>query len=269
MLYPNSSGLIAAQGGAPADPLMLGEALWRAAQITGDAEIKRAADAMLEWTLRRGPRAADGTLFHTGQTIWSDSFNTSPPFLAMAGQYDEAIKQINGHRQRLWDPRRKLLAHIWDEAAQRLTGPDAWGGGQGWAAGGIARVIRALPEERKADKQQLAGFLKDLLDGCLVHQRPDGLFHNVVDNPQSFVETNLAQMLAYSIYESIHGGWLDAGLLPAADKMRAAARAKVDKYGFVQGVCGAPNFSAPGISPEGQAFFLMMEAAAIKAERAA
>jgi hypothetical protein len=44
--------------------------------------------------------------------------------------------------------------------------------------------------------------------------------------------------------------------------MRAAARAKVDQFGFVQGVCGAPDFDHAGVAAEGQAFFLMMEVAA-------
>jgi hypothetical protein len=43
--------------------------------------------------------------------------------------------------------------------------------------------------------------------------------------------------------------------------MRAAARAKVDGLGLVQGVCGSPSFEAPGTATEGQAFFLLMEAA--------
>jgi hypothetical protein len=49
--------------------------------------------------------------------------------------------------------------------------------------------------------------------------------------------------------------------------MRAAARAKVDQYGFVQGVCGAPTFDQAGVAAEGQAFFLMMEAAAANFNR--
>ena len=40
-----------------------------------------------------------------------------------------------------------------------------------------------------------------------------------------------------------------------------AAHAKVDAYGLVQGVCGAPRFDHSGRAPEGQAFFLLMEAA--------
>jgi len=71
-------------------------------------------------------------------------------------------------------------------------------------------------------------------------------------------------MLAYSIYESVSGGWLSRDYLKAADRMRAAAKAKVDADGFVQGVSGAPEFKRPGVSAEGQAFFLMMEAAATK-----
>jgi len=44
--------------------------------------------------------------------------------------------------------------------------------------------------------------------------------------------------------------------------MREAAKSKVDRYGLVQDVCGVPEFNRPYIAPEGQAFFLLMEAAA-------
>jgi unsaturated rhamnogalacturonyl hydrolase len=40
-----------------------------------------------------------------------------------------------------------------------------------------------------------------------------------------------------------------------------------DCDGFVQGVAGAPSFNKPGISAEGQAFFILMEAAARKSGR--
>ena len=266
LIYQSKDGVPAASGGAPSDPLMAGEAIWRAARITGDPALGRAATNMLDYALKLAPRAADGTLFHTGQTIWSDSFHTSPPFLAAAGRCDEAILQLEGHRKRLWNPEKKLLSHIWDEKKQRFQDKTFWGGGQGWAAAGLTRVIRALPENRNADKARLAGYLKELIDGCLAHQCASGLFHNVVDDPASFEETNLAQMLAYSIYEGVRGGWLPRHYLLAADRMRLAARAKVDADGFVQGVCGAPRFDKPGISAEGQAFFLMMEAAAAKLE---
>lgn len=269
MIYQSPDGVPAALEGAPVDPLMAGEAVARAAWLTGDPALRRAVEQSLAYILKRAPRAADGTIFHTSETIWSDSFHTTPPFLAVTGHPTEALAQIEGHWRRLWNPRKHLLAHIWDEKTQRLTDPAAWGGGNGWAAAGLTRVIRAWPDDRATAKTRLVGYLRELLDGCLTHQRTDGLFHNVVDDPGSFVETNLAQMLAYSIYEGVRGGWLPPDYLPAADRMRSAAHAKVDRDGFVQGVAGAPTFDRAGISPEGQAFFLMMEAAATKLAGAA
>jgi rhamnogalacturonyl hydrolase YesR len=111
------------------------------------------------------------------------------------------------------------------------------------------------------EKQRLVEYVQAVLDSCLAHQRADGLFHDVVDDPSSFVETNLAQMLAYSIYRGVAGEWLDARYMEAADSMRMAAHGKVDQFGLVQDVCGAPSFDHPGTASEGQAFFLLMEAA--------
>ena len=91
--------------------------------------------------------------------------------------------------------------------------------------------------------------------------RTDGLYHNIVDDPNSFIETNLSQQLAYSIYKGIKGGWLDAIYRERADKMRKAALEKVDKYGLVQGVCGSPEFDHAGTATEGQVFHILMEVA--------
>jgi len=44
--------------------------------------------------------------------------------------------------------------------------------------------------------------------------------------------------------------------------MRRAARGKVDDLGYVRDVCGSPTFEKPGVAAEGQAFFILMEAAA-------
>lgn len=113
----------------------------------------------------------------------------------------------------------------------------------------------------KSDKKHLAEYHKQLLDGCLEHMRDDGLFYNYVDNPDAFVEANLSQMLAYSIFRGVKHGWLENFYLSKANKMREAAHKKVDKHGYVTGVCGAPFFQSPGRSTEAQAFFLLMEAA--------
>jgi len=269
LIYVNQDGVVAALNGSTTDPLMLGDCLWWSACTTRNAELVKAADNMLQFALQGAFHATDGTPYHqaSSQEMWADGSFTTPPFLAAAGRPDEAVAQLLGVHRRLWDADKKLMHHRWSEKKQALVGPAFWGGGNGWTAAAFARVIRSLPPDRTAEREQLAAKLKELLDGCLAHQRPDGLFYNDVDNPSSFVETDLAAMLAYAIYESVRGGWLPESYLTRADQMRAAVRAKVDRFGFVQGVAGAPHFDRPGVSAEGQAFFILMEAAARKAGR--
>lgn len=250
--------------GGPTDPAMGGAAYARAAEWTRDPQIQAAVDGLLAWIRFKAPRSSDGTLYHVfeGPEIWSDGFNGAPPLLAAMGFYDEALQQIAGFRKRLWIPGKRLLGHIWDDGKGQFKDAGCWGGGNGWAAAGLARVIRSLPARRRADRQQLAAFARAIVDGCLAHQRPDGLFHDVVDDPHTFVETNLAQMLAYAVYEGVTEGWLPRAYRAHADRMRAAARDKMDADGYIQGACGAPEFERPGTSTEAQAFCILMEAAA-------
>ncbi len=256
--------------GSPTDPAMGGAAYAQAAEWTGDAQIREAVAGLLRWIREKAPRNASGILYHVfdAPEMWSDGFNGAPPFLAAMGYHDEALAQIEGYRQRLWNPEKELLAHIWDDGKRQFKDGSFWGGGNGWAAAGLARVIRSLPPARRHDRGRLASYAREIVDGCLQHQRDDGLFHNVVDQPATFVETNLAQMLAFTVYEGVAEGWLPANYLAHADRMRAAARGKMDAFGYVQGACGAPNFNRPGPSAEAQAFCILMEAAASKAGRA-
>lgn len=255
--------------GGPTDPAMGGAAYAKAAEWTGDAQIKDAVAGLLEWIRVKAPRSADGILYHVfeGPEMWSDGFNGAPPFLAAMGYYDEALKQIEGFKQRLWNPDKKLLAHVWDEGKRQLKDGSFWGGGNGWAAAGLARVIGSMPRERQQDHKRLAAFAREIIDGCIAHERVDGLFHDVVDKPETFVETNLAQMLAFATYEGVAAGWLPDSYRAHANRMRAATRAKMDEFGYVQGACGAPNFDRSGISTEAQAFCILLEAAGAKAER--
>jgi unsaturated rhamnogalacturonyl hydrolase len=268
LIYSENDGRLAVLGGSGLiDCAMLGESLWRAAQWTGDPGLSEAEKSLEEYLLHGAARAEDGTLYHAEKQMWVDSHNCSAPYLAVIGHYDEALRQIEGLRRRLWNRDKKMFSHIWDDAAQTFINPNFWGVGNGWAAVGLTRVIRASPEERRSDRDRLVGYLDELLSGCLSAQRPDGLFHNDLDRPETFVETNAAQMFAYAIFTGIRGGWISEEYLPAAERMRRTARGRVDSLGFVQGVCGAPTFDKPGIAAEGQAFFLLMETAAGNLDR--
>lgn len=265
VMYQSPDGRLAMIGEefALSDAASPGEAVLWAAKKTGDPILKEGFNKLLDYILNKAPRTEDGILYHFTNVpqIWSDIIYMLPPFLAAAGEYKEAIKQIEGARSFLWNNEKKLLSHMWDCEKQIFIRKDFWGVGNGWSAAGLTRVIRSLPDTMTTEKQKLTGYLQDLIDGCLTYMRDDGLFHNIVDNPESFIETNLSQMLAYSIYRGIQGGWIEASYQEKADKMRAAAHLKVDELGLVQGVCGAPEFDHPGVAAEGQVFFILMETA--------
>ena len=248
---------------ALADAASPGEAVLWVAKKTGDQILMNGFDKLLDYIMNKAPRDKKGIIYHFSNVpeIWSDSLYMLPPFLAAAGKFEEAIKQIDGVRSYLWNKDKKLLSHMWDCERQEFIRQNCWGVGNGWSAAGITRVIYALPDRMADEKKKLIGYVKDIIDGCLAHIRTDGLFHDIIDNPDSFIETNLSQMLAYSIYKGIKGGWIDKGNKEKADKMRAAAHSKVDELGLVQGVCGSPDFEHPGTATEGQAFFILMETA--------
>lgn len=248
---------------AVTDPAANGVPVLYAARYTGDERLKEAAQRMLDYLLKAAPRTRDGVLHHitNAPQVWIDAAYMAPPFLAVAGEHAEAIRQVEGLRRLLWNPEKRLFSHHWDESKQDFSRKAFWGVGNGWAAAGMARVLHALPREMEAERAKLVTYIREVIDGCLAYQRTDGLFHNVVDDASTFVETNLAQMLAYTIYRGVTGGWLDQSYLARADHMRVAAHGKVDEDGLVQDVCGSPNFDHPGTATEGQAFFLLMEAA--------
>ena len=244
------------------DPCAVGEALIFAAEKTGDPFLCAAKDKLLHWALADAPRSTDGLVYHFDhdQLIWVDSLYMLPPFLARAGEYDEALRQLDGYWARLFTPANGLLAHQWSDAEHRFIREDAWAVGNGWALAGMARVITLLPEKHPG-RARLIGRVTQLITAALPYQMADGAFHDVLDDPSTFREVNFAQMLAYTIYRGVAEGYLDESLVLYAEKARAAALAEVDPYGLVRNVCGAPHFDKPGVAPEGQAFHLLMEAA--------
>jgi unsaturated rhamnogalacturonyl hydrolase len=265
VLRCNKDGRVAMLGSeiAVTDPGSNGAGIIYAYKITGDKKLKKAADALYQYLKKSAPRTSDGVIYHVtyGPEIWSDAMFMAPPFLAFMGDYDEAVKQVDGYRKYLWNKEKKLFSHIWDNRKKAFKQEDCWGGGNGWSAAALAQIIEVLPKGEKTDRTKLIGYAKELLDSCISFMRSDGLFHDVIDKPDTFVETNLSQMLAYSIYKGVKAGWLKDTYLKAADKMRAAAHSKIDQYGLVQDACGSPIFDRPGTSTEAQAFFLMMEGA--------
>jgi unsaturated rhamnogalacturonyl hydrolase len=91
----------------------------------------------------------------------------------------------------------------------------------------------------------------------------------VLDDPATFVEANLAQMLAYAAFTGVTDGWLPAEYAETAGSLLVSARDRLDSDGLITGVCGAPHFDRPGVSAEAQAFFLLASRAAQRHSEAA
>ena len=244
------------------DPVAAGLGIMKCYNLTGLQKYKDAADRLYDYCKTKAPRNVEGTLYHidNAKELWSDSIYMLPPFLAAYKDYDECVKQIRGFRKVLWDPNKKLFAHRWSDDKNGFVNDKCWGGGNGWAMASFAIIYELLPDALSDYKKELAIYLNELTEGLIAHLRSDGLFHDVVDDSSSFIETNLSQMAAFGIYKGVRLGALDAKYRSYADKMKVGAITKIDQFGYVQDACGSPTFNRPGTSTEAQAFFLMMEA---------
>ena len=208
---------------------------------TGEAVLAagrgEALERQLDWLERDAPRAADGTLFHLAgsRQVWVHTISMVVPLLALTGRTRSAEVQLDGHRRRLFDQGSGLYRHRHDEDG---AGRDAhWGTGNGWAVAGIARALRHLgPGASGPFWPDAARHATTVLDACLGRRTTAGLFHDVLDDPSTFEETNLVQLLGYTIFTGL------------AD-------------GLVVPVCAAPHFDRAGHSAEAQAFFLLATAA--------
>ncbi|MCL2421828.1 MAG: glycoside hydrolase family 88 protein [Defluviitaleaceae bacterium] len=247
---------------AVTDPVVIVPALIKACKLTDDPVLKSALDKAIEWSLKTAPRNKDGIVYHVDNhnQFWVDSLYMFPPTLLAAGYPDEAIKQADGYINALWDTDKHLFRHIWDEDTQSFAIAEYWGVGNGWALSGLSRLIEGLPASKSAARDRYIDIVSKTIEAVLP-LRDQGIFHNFLDKPDSFLEVNFAQMLAYVMIKGAKQGWLDYTYAKLAEDIRETVHKHVTPYGLVTPVCGAPYFDKPGIAPEGQAFFVLMESA--------
>ena len=110
-------------------------------------------------------------------------------------------------------------------------------------------------------RAELAGHAEEVLSACLAYRGADGLFPDVLDEPDAFREANTAQLLGYAALSGVADGWLARSWFEVGADLLAAAARGIDAYGRVTGVSGAPDFERPGTSPEAQACHLLGHAA--------
>ena len=246
------------------DAVNNGQAVLYFAEKNHDASFLEAARKQIAFLMETAPRAKNGAISHVldHPQVWVDSIHHCPPFLAQMGEQEEAVHQIRAMRELVYDSETKLMYHVWDDVKEEDVNSDFWGIGMGLALMGMVKTVQYL--EKEEQKEEIKTYAMELLDTLLLYKDKSGMFHNIVNDPDTFLEADLSQEVACAVYSGIYQGWIPRSYQKYADEMRKMAQDCVDEYGFVRNVCGTPTFAALSVSVEAQAMFLQMEAAAIR-----
>lgn len=119
--------------------------------------------------------------------------------------------------------------------------PFIWGRGVGWAAVGLANALEGIPEDHPKREYLMKSYVK-LLDGLLPYQTSNGLWRQLIDNPDAWEETSGSAMIAYSMVTGIRLGWLDAEKFrPVVDKTWMGLVNKLNENGELEEVCVGTN----------------------------
>lgn len=115
--------------------------------------------------------------------------------------------------------------------------PFVWGRGDGWVSGGLTLLMRHLPTDDPNYPAVRKGYEK-MMAALLRHQRANGLWGQLVDDPESWDETSGSAMFAYGFVTGVKLGILDrATYAPAARRAYLALVGKLDSYGNLADVC--------------------------------
>ncbi|HMB21474.1 MAG: glycoside hydrolase family 88/105 protein [Chloroflexota bacterium] len=154
----------------------------------------------------------------TGETKYLDR-----AALAMVA-YLEKLQQPNG-----------LFLHAPDS-------PYYWSRGNGWMAAGTAELLRALPQEHPQRDRILEGYRR-MMRSLLDYQGEDGLWHQLLDHPESWQETSGTGMFTFALITGVKNKWLEGKTYSAAARRGWLGLVKcIDESGNVRDVCaGTPK----------------------------
>ena len=206
------------------------QAIFDLADIDGnreaDALARRGADAILGLAPDEIVRFA---------TSWTDDMFMATSVLARAAKrtgdarYGDAVARLlTTYATRLQRPD-GLFIHA-------VSGPHAWGRGNGFAAFGLMEALTHLPESWPARPQVLESFRR-LMSGLRRHQAWDGAWHQVVDEPGTYREFTVTAMTVAAMARGLRLGWLDRSFDEVVQRGWRAVQARVSETGDLVDVC--------------------------------
>jgi unsaturated rhamnogalacturonyl hydrolase len=203
--------------------------------------LKRVADYISNKQLR----AADGTLIRSDprkMTLWADDLYMSVPLLARMGKitgntkyFDDAIRQVENFNKYLYNERSGLYYHCYYTDID-MNGVAQWGRCNGWLAMAQVELLSLLPANhpKRAELQRL---LQRQIVGFSHYQDISGLWHQLLDKPDSYLETSVTAMFVYSVAKAVNQGWIPKTYIRIAENGWEGLTKKIDNEGRIADVC--------------------------------
>lgn len=203
-------------------------------------------DNYIDYILNKEYRLADGTfarLRPQKNTLWLDDMFMGIPAVAWMGRltgeqkyYDEAARQVLLFAERMWVPEKRLFRHGWVEAMQPHPA-FFWGRANGWAILTLCEVLDILPADHP-QRPQILDLLRSHAEGLAALQHPDGYWHQLLDRPETYLESSATAIYAGCLARAVNRGWIDARAFgPVALQAWHAVAASINEQGQVENVC--------------------------------
>ena len=120
-----------------------------------------------------------------------------------------------------------------------------WGRGNGWVVFSMTELLEVLPEDHPK-RNDLIEFLNTLCEGYLALQDDEGMWHQVLNDHESYPETSCTSMFIYAFSRGIRFGWLknpEKYVKAIYKAWKGISKTSVDSNGNVYGVCRGSEFS--------------------------
>jgi unsaturated rhamnogalacturonyl hydrolase len=223
----------------------IGAALIRAYAKKPDPKYKEGIDLAATHILTKQPRLSDGTLARNrpvATALWIDDAYMSIPFLAQMGKmtgekkyFDDAAQQVIGMSARLFDASKGLFDHSWF-ANMEEDARFYWGRGNGWALVAMAELLTVMPEGHP-DRGKVLEIFRRAARGAVETQSGTGLWHQLLDRTDSYLETSASAMFTFAIARGVNRGWLPVSYAPVAQAGWRAIEQRVRPDGQIEGIC--------------------------------
>ncbi|MDZ7401113.1 MAG: glycoside hydrolase family 88 protein [candidate division KSB1 bacterium] len=212
---------------------------------TRNPDYWRVIEPLANYVLNEQVRLTNGTFCRSepvALTVWADDLFMSVPFLLRMGKitgqrayFDDAARQIVNFSKLLFDEQKQLFYHGWFSETKRNS-IACWGRANGWAIWATSEALLFLPKDHPHYRKILDIYRRHI-KGLAKVQDKSGMWHQVLDHPESYEESSCTAMFVLGIARGIHQGWLDKKYQAAALKGWQALCQKIAADGTVHGIC--------------------------------